>query len=52
VFGILDRLNKSGSEGLSQRWTIACAGVGLGALILGILFGLWGKEHQEHKEGG
>ena len=45
VFGILDRLNK-GPDTLSKRWVLACFGVGLSALVLGILFGLWGQEEK------
>jgi hypothetical protein len=47
VFGILDRLNRAGQDGLSQRWVLGCFAVGFGALFAGIVFGLWGQQHKE-----
>lgn len=49
VFGILDRLNKGGQDALSSRWVLGCFVVGFAALVVGIVFGLWGLQH---KEGG
>jgi hypothetical protein len=48
VFGVMDRLEGRAEHGLSEHWVAGCFAVGLGALLVGILFGLWGQ----NEEGG
>jgi hypothetical protein len=46
VFGILDRLNRGGQDALSRPWVYGCFGVGVGALLTGMIFCLLGQQKE------